>query len=83
MVQKMWMMKNYSYVNKFEDKVYYLIYDMRTKKPNNLRYFFCDTNEFLKLTNLFENNIKGNETIKEIGLSIIKKNRENCFKNNK
>lgn len=70
---------NGMYVNKFEDKVYNLIYKMRKKRPENQRYFFCNLNEYKKITDLFENTINGNQTIKEIGFKIIKQNRENCF----
>lgn len=72
-----------SFVNPFEEKVYGVIYEIRKQRPDNQRYFFCDVNEFTKISDLFERNINGNQTIKEIGFKIIKDNRENCFKNNK
>lgn len=71
---------NGMYVNEFEDKVYNFIFDIRKNKPVNPKYFFCDNNEFMKLTNLFERNINNNQTIKELGFKIIQQNRENCFK---
>ena len=74
---------NDSYVNKFEDKVYGVIYEIRKQRPNNQKYFFCDVKEFTKISDLFERNINGNPTIKEIGFKIMQQNRENCFKNNK
>jgi hypothetical protein len=71
---------NGMYVNKFEDKVYNFIYKTRKNKPTNPKYFFCDNNEFIKLTDLFERNINNNQTIKDLGFNIIRQNRENCFK---
>lgn len=71
---------NGMYVNEFEDKVYNFIYKTRKIKPDNPRYFFCDINEFIKFTDLFERNINNNQTIKDLGNKIILQNRENCFK---
>ena len=68
------------YVNKFEEKLYLSIFNMRKEKPNNEKYFFCDVNEFIKISDLFKNNVNNNEVIKNMGNEIIKKNRENCFK---
>lgn len=74
---------NGMYVNRFEDKVYSFIYKERVKKPSNPRYFFCDVNEFVKISDLFKNNINNNTVIEEIGLKIIEQNRKKCFENKK
>jgi len=74
---------NGMYVNRFEDKLYSFIYKERVKKPSNPRYFFCDVNEFTKISNLFKNNINQNTTIEEVGLKIIEQNRKKCFENKK
>jgi hypothetical protein len=74
---------NGMYVNRFEDKVYSFIYNNRVEKPTNPRYFFCDVKEFIKISDLFKDNINNNLTIEEIGLKIIEQNRKKCFEINK
>lgn len=70
---------NGMYVNPFEDRVFSFIYKKRVEKPTNQRYFFCDADEFMKISELFRNNINQNAMIEEMGLKIIEQNRKKCF----
>lgn len=74
---------NGMYVNYFEDRVYSLIYKERDKKPSNPRYFFCDVNEYIKISDLFKDNINRNALTEDLGLKIIDQNRRKCFQNAK